>query len=59
MPYISLALDQEFETIVCKNCLREFVLLNIVRTARVKEGDEDQVFEQPQCDYCPYCGEKQ
>jgi hypothetical protein len=59
MPFISIALDQEFETIECKQCRREFVLLNIIRTIRKTELDQDSVLEQPSCDYCPYCGTKQ
>lgn len=44
--------DQDYETIICDGCKREFILLNVIRSAK----KDDVAVEQPECDWCPYCG---
>lgn len=47
--------DQDYESLLCINCKREFILLNIIRNTA---GDAS-IIEQQQCDFCPFCGAKQ
>jgi len=52
---VTLGLEQEFITILCDRCGREFVLLNIHRH-RGEEEELAQIIPAKWADYCPWCG---
>jgi hypothetical protein len=43
--------DQEYQTIICDGCKREFILLSVHRYSE-KTGT---AIEQQECDCCPFC----
>lgn len=53
MGIATISHDQDYGTLDCKGCKREFILLSVVR------GESTcTVIEQPDYDYCPFCGRK-
>ena len=49
----SISHDQDYLSFECTQCKREFILLSVVRGEKTCT-----VIEQPEYDYCPFCGKK-
>jgi len=46
--------EQEYGTLECKGCKREWILLNVIRNA----ANDVSIIEQNDFDYCSFCGRK-
>lgn len=54
---VELSIGKEFWTITCPECEAEFLLFGVIRYYPDPCFDEEQsIFDQVVCDYCPYCG---
>ena len=52
----TFALTQEFDTIICSNCLHEYLLFSVHRLDTGEYRDEPTFWSQIRSHYCPYCG---
>jgi len=52
----TFALTQEFDTIICPNCLHEFLFFSVHRLDTGENREEPTFWNQCHSHYCPYCG---